>query len=119
MSVNRFLWGVSGPFLGVYVVIQNLNIPLIIQPQIFAFLCAISWTQVMWPPTHRIVCMLSVTSVSVLREEVAVTTVCYLRRDLYHLDGWIRGGDDLRSQGKHRPFHIESETLAKSRVSSI
>jgi len=49
-----FLWGISGPFLGVYVVVQNLNIPLILQPQIFAFLCAVSWTQCLfygrkWP----------------------------------------------------------------------
>ena len=46
MSFASFLWGISGPFLAVYVVIQNLNIPLILQPHIFAFLCAVSWAQV-------------------------------------------------------------------------
>ena len=45
-SSVSFLWGVSGPFLGVYAIVQNLNIPLILQPQIFAFLCAVSWAQV-------------------------------------------------------------------------
>ena len=45
-SPVSFLWGVSGPFLGVYAIVQNLNIPLILQPQIFAFLCAVSWAQV-------------------------------------------------------------------------
>ncbi|KAL4250865.1 PQ-loop-domain-containing protein [Abortiporus biennis] len=38
-------WGLSGPFLGVYVIVQNLNIPLIVQPQLFATLCIISWAQ--------------------------------------------------------------------------
>ena len=46
LTSTSFLWGISGPFLGVYVVVQNLNIPLILQPQIFAFLCAVSWAQV-------------------------------------------------------------------------
>lgn len=45
-SLRRFLWGISGPFLGVYTVVQNLNIPLIIQPHLFAFLCLTSWAQV-------------------------------------------------------------------------
>ncbi|KAJ6579564.1 hypothetical protein DFH09DRAFT_1246111 [Mycena vulgaris] len=38
-------WGISGPFFGVYAVIQNLNIPLIVQPQLFGLLCLISWGQ--------------------------------------------------------------------------
>ncbi|KAF7331046.1 hypothetical protein MVEN_02444900 [Mycena venus] len=39
------LWGISGGFFGVYAVVQNLNIPLIVQPQLFALLCLISWGQ--------------------------------------------------------------------------
>lgn len=42
----RLLWGISAVFLGVYVVVQNLNIPLILQPQLFGTLCLISWGQV-------------------------------------------------------------------------
>ncbi|KAF9780298.1 PQ loop repeat-domain-containing protein [Thelephora terrestris] len=49
-----FVWAISGPLLGTYAVTQNLNIPLILQPQIFAFLCAVSWSQCLfygrkWP----------------------------------------------------------------------
>ncbi|KAF8489312.1 PQ loop repeat-domain-containing protein, partial [Gautieria morchelliformis] len=40
-----FLWAVSAIFLGVYNVSQNINIPLIIQPQLFGTFCALSWTQ--------------------------------------------------------------------------
>lgn len=39
------LWAVSAIFLGAYVIVQNLNIPLILQPQLFGFLCLISWSQ--------------------------------------------------------------------------
>ncbi|KAJ7476959.1 hypothetical protein B0H11DRAFT_1865312 [Mycena galericulata] len=38
-------WGISGGFLGVYAVVQNLNVPLIVQPQLFGLLCLISWGQ--------------------------------------------------------------------------
>lgn len=39
------LWAISGPFLGVYAIVQNLNIPLIVQPQLFSVLCLVSWAQ--------------------------------------------------------------------------
>lgn len=42
----RFLWGVAAAFLAVYNVTKNLNIPLIVQPQIFGTLAFISWSQV-------------------------------------------------------------------------
>ncbi|KAJ7721337.1 PQ loop repeat-domain-containing protein [Mycena maculata] len=38
-------WGLSATFLGVYAIVQNLNIPLIVQPQLFGLLCMISWGQ--------------------------------------------------------------------------
>lgn len=49
-----FLWATSGPLLAVYVIVQNLNVPIILQPHTFAFLCAVSWTQCLfygrkWP----------------------------------------------------------------------
>ncbi|EMD39083.1 hypothetical protein CERSUDRAFT_112778, partial [Gelatoporia subvermispora B] len=40
-----FMWGVAGVFLGVYAVVQDLNIPLIVQPQLFSSLCFVSWAQ--------------------------------------------------------------------------
>ncbi|KAI0766700.1 PQ loop repeat-domain-containing protein [Trametes elegans] len=39
------LWGASGPFLGVYAIVENLNIPLIVQPQLFGVLAYVSWAQ--------------------------------------------------------------------------
>jgi hypothetical protein len=42
----RFLWGASGTFLGVYNIVQDLNVPLIVQPQVLSFLSLLSWAQV-------------------------------------------------------------------------
>ncbi|KAI0358018.1 hypothetical protein OH77DRAFT_1449539 [Trametes cingulata] len=39
------MWGIAGTFLGTYTVVQNLNIPLILQPQLFGVLCLVSWAQ--------------------------------------------------------------------------
>lgn len=47
------MWGLAGAFLGVYVVVQNLNIPLIIQPQLLGTLALISWGQVRIQSTQR------------------------------------------------------------------
>ncbi|KAJ6544244.1 PQ loop repeat-domain-containing protein [Mycena capillaripes] len=38
-------WGISSGFFGVYAIVQNLNIPLIVQPQLFGLLCLVSWGQ--------------------------------------------------------------------------
>jgi hypothetical protein len=40
------MWGASAIFQGVYALLQRLNIPLIVQPQLFGFLCLVSWGQV-------------------------------------------------------------------------
>ncbi|KAF8518997.1 hypothetical protein BU17DRAFT_90485 [Hysterangium stoloniferum] len=40
-----FLWAVAAVFLGIYNVSQDISIPLIIQPQLFGFLSALSWVQ--------------------------------------------------------------------------
>lgn len=45
-NILRFLWGVSGAFFGVYAIVQDLNVPLIIQPQVLSFLSLVSWIQV-------------------------------------------------------------------------
>ncbi|CAK5283385.1 unnamed protein product [Mycena citricolor] len=42
------LWGTASPFLGAYGLIQNLNIPLILQPQLFGFLSFVSWGQCLY-----------------------------------------------------------------------
>ncbi|KAM0753229.1 hypothetical protein T439DRAFT_323864 [Meredithblackwellia eburnea MCA 4105] len=39
------IWWFGGIFLGAYVVVQNINIPLIVQPQCFTVLSAVCWAQ--------------------------------------------------------------------------
>ncbi|KAJ3544713.1 hypothetical protein NM688_g5710 [Phlebia brevispora] len=46
------VWGLAGAFLGVYVIVQDLNIPLIVQPQVFGFLSLFSWAQCMFYDKH-------------------------------------------------------------------
>ncbi|KAG9018699.1 hypothetical protein FRB90_010467 [Tulasnella sp. 427] len=43
-----FLWAFSGLFLGVYVVVRDINIPLILQPELFTALAALSWAQCLY-----------------------------------------------------------------------
>ena len=50
MGIYRLLWAFSAVFLGVYAVVQDLNVPLIVQPQLFAALSYLSWAQVSLPP---------------------------------------------------------------------
>ncbi|KZT03515.1 uncharacterized protein LAESUDRAFT_704493 [Laetiporus sulphureus 93-53] len=38
-------WGVASAPLGVYAIVQDLNIPLILQPQLFGALCFAPWLQ--------------------------------------------------------------------------
>ncbi|KAI0705221.1 PQ loop repeat-domain-containing protein [Cytidiella melzeri] len=47
------LWGISGAFLGVYVIVQDLNIPLIVQPQVLSFLSLVSWSQCQYYDKNR------------------------------------------------------------------
>ncbi|KAI1793503.1 PQ-loop-domain-containing protein [Ganoderma leucocontextum] len=39
------LWGISCVFIGVYAIVKNLNVPLIVQPQIMSALSYLSWAQ--------------------------------------------------------------------------
>ncbi|KAH8831438.1 PQ-loop-domain-containing protein [Flagelloscypha sp. PMI_526] len=41
-------WGIGAAPLGVYVIVQDLNVPLIVQPQIFGVLCLIGWGQCLY-----------------------------------------------------------------------
>ncbi|OBZ74152.1 Uncharacterized protein C2E12.03c [Grifola frondosa] len=42
------LWGIAGAFLGTYVIVQDLNIPLILQPQLFGVLSFVCWAQCLY-----------------------------------------------------------------------
>lgn len=39
------LWAACGPPLGVYVIVQNFNKPIQVQPQIFTALSLVAWSQ--------------------------------------------------------------------------
>ncbi|KAF5355285.1 hypothetical protein D9758_006089 [Tetrapyrgos nigripes] len=41
-------WAIAGAFLGAYAVLQDINIPLIVQPQTFSALGTISWAQCLY-----------------------------------------------------------------------
>jgi len=51
--LDSFLWGISALPLGVYVIVQDLNIPLIIQPQLFGLFALLSWGQCMYYGSAR------------------------------------------------------------------
>ncbi|ETW79028.1 hypothetical protein HETIRDRAFT_14443, partial [Heterobasidion irregulare TC 32-1] len=42
------IWSLSSIPLGIYVIVQDLNIPLILQPQLFGFFSLLSWGQCMY-----------------------------------------------------------------------
>ncbi|KAI9729836.1 MAG: ssk1 response regulator receiver [Cirrosporium novae-zelandiae] len=44
-SLMMFIWAVCGVPFGVYAIVQDLNIPIQIQPQIFGCLTLVSWAQ--------------------------------------------------------------------------
>ena len=62
-----FAWGISGALRGIYVIVQNLNIPLILQPHILVFLDAISWAQVIALPCQENFCLAE-----------AISSVCFM-----------------------------------------
>ncbi|SGY15032.1 BQ5605_C013g07216 [Microbotryum silenes-dioicae] len=47
-STLLLIWFASGIFLGAYALIENLAIPLLIQPQLFSFFTAIAWGQTLY-----------------------------------------------------------------------
>jgi len=59
------MWGISGCFLGVYVTVQNLNIPLILQPQLFSALSLVSWGQCQYYGNRRSLAASVILTVSV------------------------------------------------------
>ncbi|KAH7335419.1 hypothetical protein B0J17DRAFT_670095 [Rhizoctonia solani] len=44
-TIVTFIWALSAWFLGVYAIVQNISIPIILQPQLFGALAALSWIQ--------------------------------------------------------------------------
>ncbi|KAI8945556.1 PQ loop repeat-domain-containing protein [Xylaria longipes] len=53
-ATMMFLWAISGVPFGIYAIVQNFNIPIQVQPQVFMFLCLVNWGQILlyshkWP----------------------------------------------------------------------
>lgn len=53
-GLMMFLWAISAVPFGVYAIVQNFNLPVQIQPQIFCMLSLVSWAQILiynndWP----------------------------------------------------------------------
>ncbi|KAF8605845.1 hypothetical protein BDV93DRAFT_30286 [Ceratobasidium sp. AG-I] len=48
-----FIWALSAPFLGVYAIVQNISIPIILQPQLFGALAALSWIQCLYYGSNK------------------------------------------------------------------
>ncbi|KAI4193831.1 MAG: hypothetical protein LQ350_008129 [Teloschistes chrysophthalmus] len=46
-GLMMFLWAICAVPLGVYVIVQNFNLPIQIQPQIFCVLALTSWAQIL------------------------------------------------------------------------
>ncbi|EGN91977.1 hypothetical protein SERLA73DRAFT_191748 [Serpula lacrymans var. lacrymans S7.3] len=80
-----FLWAVSGPFLGVYVIVQNLNIPLILQPQLFSALSLVSWCQCLYynRKCSRTVCIMLFVAVAAIMAGFQ-TGMVFAVRSVYH-----------------------------------
>ncbi|CED84149.1 Predicted membrane protein [Phaffia rhodozyma] len=47
-SILMFTWSAASIFLGIYCIVQNINIPIIVQPQLFGFLAAVCWIQCLY-----------------------------------------------------------------------
>ncbi|GHJ84342.1 hypothetical protein NliqN6_0744 [Naganishia liquefaciens] len=47
-TLLMFIWACAGLFLGTYAIVQNINIPIILQPQLFSTLAALSTAQCLY-----------------------------------------------------------------------
>lgn len=79
------IWSLSSIPLGIYVIVQNLNIPLILQPQLFGFFSLLSWGQCMYynggySARH---CYLMILGILVINASMQVGFV-YAIRPAYH-----------------------------------
>ncbi|KAF8268698.1 hypothetical protein EI94DRAFT_1771495 [Lactarius quietus] len=48
LSPGSLMWSIAALPLGIYVIAQDLNIPLIVQPQLFGLFTLLSWAQCMY-----------------------------------------------------------------------
>ncbi|KAK4124948.1 hypothetical protein N657DRAFT_570809, partial [Parathielavia appendiculata] len=79
-ALMMFLWALCGVPFGVYAVVQNFNIPLQVQPQIFMALCLVAWAQILiyhskWPAWKASVLALVVAAVFAGVEAALILTL--------------------------------------------
>ncbi|KAK4130134.1 hypothetical protein BT67DRAFT_458919 [Trichocladium antarcticum] len=89
-GIMMFLWALCAVPFGVYAVVQNFNIPLQVQPQVFMSLCLVSWTQTLlyhnkWPAWKATFLALAVACVFAGAEAALILTL----RPVYY------GGNDV------------------------
>ncbi len=56
-GLMMFLWAISAVPFGVYAIVQNFNIPIQIQPQIFCALSLTSWAQILIYNKYDLSCL--------------------------------------------------------------
>lgn len=83
------VWAVSSPFLGVYAIVQDLSVPIILQPQSFGLLSACSVAQCMYYGKGRgkNVCIAFVLVFAVIMAGFEVGMVYAIRVSLSY--GWL------------------------------
>ena len=107
------LWAISGPLLGTYSIVKNLNVPLIVQPQVFSALTLCSWAQVNQQLLTCFTLWLIFILVSILREQTPlVCGASHVYISLARLRG-LRGRNDLRCKGKKKSLvrHAMSDSI--------
>ncbi|KAF7333784.1 PQ-loop-domain-containing protein [Mycena venus] len=60
------LWGIAAGFLGAYAILLDLNVPLILQPQLFGFFSLLSWGQCQYYAQKRSARMAALTTGAML-----------------------------------------------------
>ena len=92
------LWAVCGPPFGVYVIVQNFNIPLQVQPQCFTLLSIVTWSQTLvygkgWSAWRATVAGIGLAA---LLGGIEVLLVFLFRVSLLH-EGLLQGKQLIRS----------------------
>ncbi|KAI0204405.1 PQ loop repeat-domain-containing protein [Astrocystis sublimbata] len=84
-AIMMFLWAISGVPFGIYAVVQNFNIPIQVQPQIFTFFCLVNWGQTLlyghkWPLWKALIATISTAAIFAGAEAALILTL----RPVYH-----------------------------------
>ncbi|KAJ7509652.1 PQ-loop-domain-containing protein, partial [Mycena galericulata] len=86
------LWGIAAGFLGAYTILLDLNIPLVLQPQLFGFLALVSWGQCQYysarrpPRTAALMALLAMLLVGAFE-----AAMVYALRPAAHTEPGVRG----------------------------